>query len=181
MPKARDYHLTEEELRVVETAMRRDKRPAVRQRCTAIRLLHLGHKPEEVAEMQAVSIPTVYSWIKRWRKGGVEELATKPRSGRPAKANEEYERLVAEVVEKFWLRFTCVIEYRDRTGRFPHGVDVSRGIYQNTVFPLLSNEPIKIELSKGRWLGADEPVPDPYYRPPLSFWRRIRRFLALPK
>ena len=100
MPKARDYHLTEEEIAIVEAAMRRDKRPAVRQRCTAIRLLHLGHKPEEVAEMQAVSIPTIYSWIKRWRKGGVEELATKPRSGRPAKADEAYERLVAEVVEK---------------------------------------------------------------------------------
>jgi transposase len=100
MPKARDYHLTEEELQIVETAMRRDPRPAVRQRCTAIRLLHLGYKPEQVAEMQAVSIPTIYSWIKRFRKGGVEELATKPRSGRPAKANEEYERIVAEVIEK---------------------------------------------------------------------------------
>jgi len=80
--------------------MRRDLRPEVRQGCTAIRLLHLGYKPEEVAEMQAVSIPTVYSWIQRWHKGGVEELATKPRSGLPVKADETYERLVAEVVEK---------------------------------------------------------------------------------
>jgi transposase len=96
MPKARDYHLSEQELQIVETAMRRDQRPGVRQRCTAIRLLHLGYKPEEVAEMQAVSAPTVYSWIKRWRKGGVEELATKPRSGRPAKADEAYERLESQ-------------------------------------------------------------------------------------
>ena len=100
MPKARDYHLNEEELQIVEAAMRRDKRSEVRQRCTAIRLLHLGHKPEEVAEMQAVSIPTIYSWIKRWRKGGVEALATKPRSGRPAKADDEYELRLAEVIEK---------------------------------------------------------------------------------
>jgi transposase len=69
------------------------------QRFTAIRLAHLEYKPEEVAEIQAISIPTVYSWMKRWRKGGVEELATKPRSGRSAKANDVYERLVAEVVE----------------------------------------------------------------------------------
>ena len=74
--------------------MHRDKRPAIRQRCTAIRLLHLGYKPGEVAEMQAVSIPTIYAWIKRWHKGGVEELATKPRSGRPAKADEANEQLV---------------------------------------------------------------------------------------
>jgi transposase len=100
MPKARDYHLNEQELRVVATAMRRDKRTEVRQRCTAIRLLHLGHKPEEVANMQAVSIPTVYSWINRWKQGGIEALATKPRSGRPAKATEAYERIVADVVEK---------------------------------------------------------------------------------
>jgi len=100
MPKARDYHLNEQELRNVETAMRRDQRTEVRQRCMAIRLLHLGHKPEEVANMQAVSIPTVYAWIKRWQQGGIEALATKPRSGRPGKATEEYERIVAEVIEK---------------------------------------------------------------------------------
>jgi transposase len=100
MPKARDYHLTEEELQIVEAAMKRDPRPGVRQRCTAIRLLHLGYKPEEVAHLQAVSIPTIYSWIKRWRKGGIEELVTKPRSGRPPKADEAYQQRVAEGVEK---------------------------------------------------------------------------------
>ena len=88
MPKARDDHLTEEELQMVEAAMKRDPRPGVRQRCTAIRLLHLGYKPEEVARMQAVGIPTIYAWIKRRRKGGIEELVTKPRSGRPPKADE---------------------------------------------------------------------------------------------
>ena len=74
MPKARDYHLTEKELQVVEIAMKRDQRPGVRQRCTTIRLLHLGYKPEEVAKMQAVSIPTVYSCVKRWREGGFGRL-----------------------------------------------------------------------------------------------------------
>jgi hypothetical protein len=41
MQKPRDYHLSEEELVVIETAIRHDKRPEVRRRCTAIRLLHL--------------------------------------------------------------------------------------------------------------------------------------------
>jgi transposase len=100
MPKARDYQLNEAEIEAVEAAIRRDKRPEVRQRCTAIRLLHLGHKPEQVAEMQAVSIPTIYAWINRWRKGGIEELATKPRSGRPPKADEAYSVLLGEVIEK---------------------------------------------------------------------------------
>jgi len=46
MPKARDYHLNEKELQAIETAIRHDNRPDVRQRSTAIRLLQLGHKPE---------------------------------------------------------------------------------------------------------------------------------------
>lgn len=100
MPKARDYHLTEQELTAVETAMHRDKRPEVRQRCTAIRLLHLDHKPREVAKMQGVSLPSIYSWIGRFRSGGVEELANRGKSGRPLKADDAYTEALLEVIEK---------------------------------------------------------------------------------
>jgi transposase len=100
MPKARDYHLTEQELTAVETAIHRDKRPEVRQRCIVIRLLHLGHKPEQIAEMQAVSKPTIYGWYDRWRSDGVEGLANKPKSGRPPKADDEYTVALQEVIEK---------------------------------------------------------------------------------
>lgn len=100
MPKARDYHLTEQELQAIEAAIRHDKRPEVRQRSTAIRLLHLGHKPEQVAEMQAVSKPTIYGWIDRWRSGGVDGLANRPKSGRPLKADDEYSLALMDVIEK---------------------------------------------------------------------------------
>ena len=60
MPKARDYHLTDQELQAIELAARHDRRPEVRQRSSAIRLLHMGYKPEQVAEIQAVSKPTIY-------------------------------------------------------------------------------------------------------------------------
>ena len=59
MPKAQEYHLTAEELQQIEKAIKHDKRPEVVQRSMAIRLLHLGNKPKEVAEMQAVSKPTI--------------------------------------------------------------------------------------------------------------------------
>jgi hypothetical protein len=36
MPKARNYHLTEQELKAVKTAIHRDKHPEVRQRYTVI-------------------------------------------------------------------------------------------------------------------------------------------------
>jgi transposase len=100
MAKARDYHLEKTEMAKLETAIRRDRRPEVRQRCTAIRLLHLGHKVEEVAQMQAVSKPTIYGWWKRWCAGGVEGLANKPKSGRPPKADEAYIALAEKVVEQ---------------------------------------------------------------------------------
>ena len=79
MPRAQDYHLNDQELQTIETAIRHDKRVEVRQRCMAIRLLHMGHKPEQVAEMQAVSKPTIYGWVKRWKQGGIDGLATRPR------------------------------------------------------------------------------------------------------
>jgi transposase len=100
MAKARDYHLEKDELTELEIAIRRDKRPEVRQRSMAIRLLHLGHKAEEVAQMQMVSKPTIYGWWKRWCAGGVEGLANRPKSGRPPKADEAYIALVEEVVEQ---------------------------------------------------------------------------------
>lgn len=100
MPKPRDYHLKQRELEAIVTAIRHDSRPEVRQRCTTIHLLHLGHKPKEIAEMQTVSVPSVYNWIKRWRSGGIEGLATKPRSGRPPLADEGYVRALEETMAK---------------------------------------------------------------------------------
>lgn len=101
MPKARDYHLSEEDLVTIEKAIHQDKRPEVRVRCSAIRLLYLGHKPEQVAEMQAVSKPTIYGgWMDRWIYGKVEGLANKPKSGRPLKADDEYSLALEEVIDK---------------------------------------------------------------------------------
>lgn len=100
MPKAQDYHLTAEELKEIEKAIKHDKRPEVVQRSMAIRLLHLGNKPEEVAQMQAVSKPTIYGWFHRWQGGGVEALANRPKSGRPLKADDEYSLVLMEVIEK---------------------------------------------------------------------------------
>lgn len=98
MPKARDYHLNEEQLAEIEKAIRHDKRPEVRQRSTVIRLLHLGHKPADIAQMQAVSIPTVYGWYKRWQQEGIEGLANQPKSGRPAKADDAYSQKLEQVL-----------------------------------------------------------------------------------
>ena len=94
------YQLKPKELAEIERAMRQDKRAEVRQRATVMRLLHLGHKPEAVAEQQMVSVPTIYNWHKLWREQGIEGLGNKPKTGRPSKATEAYCRKLEEMLEK---------------------------------------------------------------------------------
>jgi transposase len=94
------YQLKPKELAEIEQAMRQDKRAEVRQRAMAIRLLHLGQKPSEVAEQQLVSVPTIYNWHKLWREQGIEGLANKPKPGRRAKATEAYCQKLEEMLDK---------------------------------------------------------------------------------
>jgi transposase len=91
MPKQISYTLNNEELRQIEAAMRDDPRAEVVRRATAIHGLHLGHKPEVVAQMVKAGKSTVNTWHRQWRSGGVEGLADQPRSGRPPKANGTYQ------------------------------------------------------------------------------------------
>jgi len=95
-----EYQLKPKELAEIEQAIRQAKRAEVKQRATAIRLLHLGHKPEAVAAQQMVSVPTVYNWHKLWRENGVEGLANKARPGRKPKATDAYCLKLEEMLSK---------------------------------------------------------------------------------
>jgi transposase len=74
----------------VEQAINHAAQPEVRQRAIAIRLLHLGHEPEAVAEMLAVAPSTIWNWHRRYRAEGLNGLANRAKSGRPAKADAHY-------------------------------------------------------------------------------------------
>ena len=100
MPKSLNFHLTEEEMAGITRAIKHDKRPEVRQRAMGLRLLHQGHKPKEVADINAVSQPTVYDWHHRFQDDGIEGLANRPKSGRPRKTDEAYVELLEKVVEQ---------------------------------------------------------------------------------
>ena len=94
MGKRIDFTLAEDELKTVEEAINHSVHAEVRQRAIAIRLLHLGQRPEQVAEAVMVTANTIYAWHKRWRNEGIEGLRDKARSGRPPKADADYiERL----------------------------------------------------------------------------------------
>jgi transposase len=100
MPKTLTFQLPEEGLREIVEAIKRDKRPEVRQRAMGLRLLHEGKSPKEVAEFLAVSQPTIYHWHHRWQSEGLEGLANRPKPGRPVKANDSYIALLEEAVEQ---------------------------------------------------------------------------------
>lgn len=50
--------------------------------------------------MQAVNLPMVYGWFKRWQQDGLEGLANKPKSGPPAKADDVYCQALERVLEQ---------------------------------------------------------------------------------
>jgi transposase len=94
------YQLKPEALKEIEKTVKQDKRPEVRQRAAAIRLLHLKYRPETIAEQQMVSLPTIYNWHKLWREKGIEGLANLPRKGRPPKADDVYCQKLEEMIDK---------------------------------------------------------------------------------
>lgn len=93
------FRLTETEVEAVREAMNHDPRPEVRQRATAIHLLHLNHKPAEVAEMIAVTPATIYNWWQRWQNNGIKGLANRAKSGRPPKADAAYIALLEQTLD----------------------------------------------------------------------------------
>lgn len=100
MPKSLNFTLTESDLEIVVQAVKSDKRAEVRQRAMGLRLLQEGQTPKEVAEIMAVSQPTVYSWHHRWQENGLEGLANRPKSGRPRKTDCRYVERLEEVIEQ---------------------------------------------------------------------------------
>jgi transposase len=100
MPKIINYTLTTESLTKIEQAIKNHKDLRVRQRATIIRMLHLGQKPNEIAELLSIQPSQVYYWHNRWRKEGLAGLADRPRAGRPKAADEQYRKLLAQTIEK---------------------------------------------------------------------------------
>lgn len=95
-----DYRLNETELEEIQWGMHHARQAEVRQRATAIHLLHLGQSPRVVSEQMAVSMGSIYAWHKRWREGGLKGLENQAKSGRPKNADQAYCDLLEEVIER---------------------------------------------------------------------------------
>jgi len=100
MAKRIDYRLTDEQVQIVDDAIKHAPESEVRQRAMAVKALHLGHSVQAVAEMMAVKLVSIYNWHKRWMAEGLAGLKNRPKSGRPAKTNQTYRDLLADVIEQ---------------------------------------------------------------------------------
>jgi transposase len=98
MPKQQDFTLTDEQVKALAKAIKRDKRPGVVRRATAIHLLHLGHRVAEVAEIISASRPILYAWRRRFVAEGIEGLANKSKPVRRRKVTDAYLAALAEAV-----------------------------------------------------------------------------------
>jgi len=94
-----NYTLTEEQLAEVEQAINGSPYAEVRQRAIAMRLLHLGQSPQQVAQIVLVTSNTIYAWHKRWREQGIVGLRDGHRTGRPSKADQVYLKELERVLE----------------------------------------------------------------------------------
>jgi len=99
MPKQVEFRLKETELSIIEESLKRSESTRVVKRATALRMLHLGQKPEQVSEVLSVSLPTIYGWFHRFRAEGEAGLDHQPRSGRPPTADESYIKELEETLE----------------------------------------------------------------------------------
>ena len=101
MPKRKDFTLTNEQVKELTEAIKRDKRPEVVRRGTAVHLLHQGQRVTEVADGMSASRPIIYAWHERFLSGGVEGLADepKPRRRRKRKVTDAYIKAMEETLE----------------------------------------------------------------------------------
>jgi len=59
------------------------------------------HRADAALEVSPTAFPpSKYGWLKRWQQDGIEGLANKPKSGRPAKADEAYSQALERVLEQ---------------------------------------------------------------------------------
>lgn len=100
MAKLIDFTLCDDQIARVTVAIKHDKRPEVRQRATAIRLLARGDRLPSVAEVMAVTEASVYKWWHRYQTGGIEGLANQPKGRPQTKADAAYLEALDTVIEQ---------------------------------------------------------------------------------
>jgi len=127
MEKKSRYYLSEVQVQALERAMHNDDRAEVALRCAAIRQLHLGEKPSDVAQQFVVCRTTVYRWWNLYCAGGIDALSNRPKSGRPPKTDAAYWQRLEELINEDPRKHNYVFVVWT-TGRLRDHMEVETGI-----------------------------------------------------
>jgi transposase len=83
-----------DEIDLIDTKLKEERDPKVRDRLRMVLLLKEGYKPKEVATILRTTERTVYTWKKRYSEEGVEGLRTRARTGRKKRLSDEDRELL---------------------------------------------------------------------------------------
>lgn len=157
------------------TAAQRQPDIRLRQKATAILLLHQGLTAAVAAEQVGVkSRHTIQRWLRRWRTAGLEGLHSRRRSGRPPTATPAYCQTLENLLQKQPADYNLA----------PDGWTVPllrRLLYQQTHI-LLSEQRLRALLHRLGysyqrvryvWVEGSNPLqPSQSFSPAFGTWRR---------
>lgn len=83
-----------DEIDLIDTKLKEERDPKVRDRLRMILLTKEGYKPKEVATIMRTTERTVYTWKRRYREAGVDGLRTRAKTGRKKKLSDEDRELL---------------------------------------------------------------------------------------
>jgi transposase len=93
------FSLMADEVKQLETITSSQPQTESSRRANALLSLHNGQNPQSVAARIGISSRTLYRWWQQWRELGVEGLAHRSITGRPAKANLDYRAVLRRTLQ----------------------------------------------------------------------------------
>ena len=98
--KKKFIELSEVEKTTLQEGEKNGKAPTFRQRCQCLRLSSEGYAVKELAQVFRVSEICIYSWFRRWEKGGIVGLRDKAGRGRKPILRAEDLAVIKEKVQE---------------------------------------------------------------------------------
>jgi len=88
-----------EEIKILETLVKKEKNPKLRDRLRGILLLKKNYTHSKVAEILGVTKRTVFNWKRRYNKSGYDGLKTNPIPGRNTILDEDDKERLKELLQ----------------------------------------------------------------------------------
>jgi transposase len=92
-------NLTTQEVEQLRQAIRESQNNVLKKRCQCVLYSYYGLTVSELMDMFAVDRRSIYNWMNRWAKGGIQALQDKPGRGLKPKLNPANSQHVEKVMQ----------------------------------------------------------------------------------